>query len=236
MGRVIIYMLLIIGSSLPVFVLYLWLRRRTTLSSDPGGGSRKGGSVPLTTLPLFLGALTAGIVSLFIAALVQRLFHLPPRTAGLGWLFFSVFVRAALVEETSRLITMFPLLKAGRIRRGRDLNIAAALGLAAGFGFAAAESALYGGMTDLTIILLRNLTSLPLHGACGIRIGAAAFLFNRQRGRAIFLYITAIIIHGAYNLIILSPATHTLMAVPVALIALVISLPLLKGSEEEQEN
>ena len=165
MGSVLIYILLIVGSSLPVFVLYLWLQRRTTLSSDPGGGSRKGGSVPLTPLPLFLGALAAGIVSLLIAALVQRFLHLPPGTAGLGWLFFSVFIRVALVEETSRILTMFPLLKVGRIRRGRDLNIAAALGLAAGFGFAAAESAFYG-MTDLTIILLRNLTSLPLHGAC----------------------------------------------------------------------
>ena len=214
MNSIFILLLLLFASALPVIILYFWIRKGT------------GESTIQVTPPWFLCALAAGIVSLLIAALTHRFFPPTGSADRLGSLFFSIFIKVALVEEISRLITLFPLLKVGNLRRNQ--SFAAILGLAAGLGFAAAENALYG-MADINITLLRAFTAAPLHGACGIRIGAAIFKLNRQPVKAVFLFISALVMHGAYNLIIVSLAVPAIMAVPIALAALFISLPMLKS-------
>ena len=215
MNSLLIFSLLIVTAILPVIILYVWYRR---------------GKSPVS-LPWFLASLAAGIVSLVVAALAQNFFPFPGLPNSMGSIFFAVFIRIALVEELSRGFTLLPLIKAPSPRRG--LNFAAALGLAAGLGFAAAENAFYG-MANISIILLRLFTAVPLHGACGIRAAAAVFKFRTQPLGAVFLFASAVIIHGAYNLIILSPAIPGFLAVPAALAALFISLPLLKDNENER--
>ena len=214
MNSYLILLLLILTAALPVIILYIWIRAERF----PIG------------LPWFLASLAAGIISLVIAAFSQSFFPAPAAAASLGALFFAVFIRIALVEELSRLFTLFPLLKTCSM--GRDLNLSAAMGLAAGLGFAAAENAFYG-MADINVVLLRIFTAAPLHGACGIRAGAAVFKFPRQPVKAVYLFISAIVIHGAYNLIILSPAIPSVLAIPTALLALLVSLPQLKASDDE---
>ena len=222
MNSILFLFFLLLASILPVIVLYLWVRRGNSESSVQ------------VTLPWFLGAFTAGIVSLLIAAFIQRFFPSIDSTDSPAPLFFYIFVTVALVEEISRLFTIFPLLKSSKSDRNR--GFAAIVGFIAGLGFASAENALYGiGLTDLNIPILRAFTAAPLHGACGIRIGAALFFIKHRPIRAIFLILSAIIIHGAYNLIIDSPAIPEILAVPTALAALVISLPMLK-SDHEGEN
>ena len=222
MNSILILFFLLLASVLPVIVLFLWIRKGSGESSAQ------------VTLPWFLGAFTAGIVSLLITAFIQGFFPSIDSTDGPASLFFYIFVTVALVEEISRLFTLFPLLKTGN--SDKNIGFAAIIGLAAGLGFASAENALYGiGLTDLNIPLLRAFTAAPLHGACGIRIGTALFFISRRPAKAIFLIITAIIIHGAYNLIIDSPAIPEILSIPTALAALVISLPMLK-SDSEGEN
>jgi RsiW-degrading membrane proteinase PrsW (M82 family) len=141
-----------------------------------------------------------------------------------------VFLRIALVDEASRLVTLIPLLKLGNRGKDRDGTFGAAIGLAAGLGFAVLESAYYG-MANINITLLRAFTAAPLHGACGIRAGTAVSTMNQRPARALFLFISGVLIHGAYNLIIVTPVLPSALAVAVAFIALFASLPLLKAPE-----
>ncbi|MCL2129757.1 MAG: PrsW family glutamic-type intramembrane protease, partial [Treponema sp.] len=90
--------------------------------------------------------------------------------------------------------------------------------LAAGLGFALIENASYG-IADINIALLRAFTAAPLHGACGIRAGTAISFFGQKPLKAVFLFISAVFIHGAYNLIIVSPALPSIFAVLAALAA-----------------
>jgi len=221
MNGIFVLLLLIFASALPVIVVFFIFRARKSA----------------VTLPWFLASLATGIISLFIVALIQRLFSSSGGvvTGSLGSIFFDIFIRIALVEELSRLITVFPLVIAGRRRLNMDRAYGAALGLTAGLGFAMIENASYG-ITDINIALLRAVTAAPLHGACGIRAGMAAFIFRQHPGKALFLFITATLIHGAYNLMIVSPALPSILAVPIAFAALFASLVYFGHSESDDEN
>jgi len=214
MNGILILLLLLLAATLPAIIVFLWFR------------AGKSG----VTLPWFLASLAAGIFSLLLAALIQSLF--PPLGKGgqngLGPVFFGIFIRIALVEEASRLFTLIPLLKAGNRWRNIDRYFAASLGLVAGLGFAAIESATYG-VADINITLLRAFTAAPLHGACGIRAGAAVSIALRSPVKALGLFVSAVFIHGAYNLMIVSPVFPPALAIPTALIALFASLSFLKN-------
>ena len=213
--------LLILTAALPIIIVFIWLRTRKS---------------PVT-LPWFLVSLTAGIVSLLAAALIQNL--LPSlygsRKGGPGPIFFDFFVRIALIEEASRLVTIIPFFRAGSRRRKMSRAFCGALGFAAGLGFATLESAIYG-ITDVNITLLRAFTAAPLHGACGIRVSLAFFYYKRYPVKALFLFIFAVLIHGAYNLMIASPALPSMLAALVAFVALFSSLPYLITAEGDEEN
>ena len=110
-----------------------------------------------------------------------------------------------------------------------DKTFGPALGLAAGLGFAALENAFYG-MADINITLLRSFTAALLHGACGIRAGTAVSVIGERPLRALSLFISTVIIHGTYNLIIISPPVPSVLAIPIALAAFFASLYLLKSN------
>jgi len=213
-----ILLLLILTAALPAIIVFFWFRHRKS---------------PVT-LPWFLAALTAGVFSLLAAALIQSLFR-PSGSNGLGPVLFGVFVRIALVEEASRIVTLIPLLKAGTRHRTMDRTFGAALGLAAGLGFAALENAVYG-TADIYITLLRVFSAAPLHGACGIRAGTAVFISGKHPVWALFLFISAILIHGAYNLMIISPALPSFLAIPAAFAVLFVSLSYIKTVPQDEEN
>lgn len=221
-----ILLLLTVIAVLPLIMVFFWFKARKLQ----------------ITLPWFLIVIAAGIVSLFTAALIQNFLPQPEKN-GLGALLFGVFIRVAVIEEAGRLLTLIPLIKTANRFYGRkaafnaasidtssDASSAAssaAAGLVAGLGFAAIENAFYG-MADINITLLRAFTAAPLHGACGIRIGAAIFEINRNPVKTISLFLSAVIIHGAYDLIIVSPAIPSLLAAAVAFLALFVSIRLLK--------
>ena len=213
-----ILLLLILTAALPLIIVFVWFRYRKS---------------PLT-LPWFLAALIAGFISLFAAVLIQNFFPSPGRDR-LGPVLFGVFVRIALVEEASRLVTLIPLFLTGKRRGSTDTTFGAALGLAAGLGFAALENAVYG-TADIYITLLRAFTAAPLHGACGIRAGAAVFSSGKHPAKAFFLFVSAVIIHGAYNLMIVSPGFPSVLAAPAAYAALFASLSYIKTAGKDEDN
>ena len=219
MNRIWILLLLIFAASLPVIIVFLWLRLRKSA----------------VTLPWFLASLAAGIVSLLIATLIQSRFPSPGGSDGFAQVLFGIFIRIAFIEEAGRLLPLVLLLKAGKRRESNDSAFGAALGLAAGLGFAALENASYG-MANINITLLRAFTAAPLHGACGIRAGAAVSVFHQHPAKAIFLFLSAVFIHVAYNLMILIPTLPSALAIPTAFIAFFASLPLAKTSGADEEN
>jgi len=206
MSGIWILLLLIIAAALPLIIVFFWFRK----------------SRPQITLTWFLAAAAGGIISLAAAAIVQSFFS-PPGNNEPGQLLFGVLVRVATVEEASRLLTLIPLIYAAIHLKKQETSFCAALGLLSGLGFAAVENAAYG-MSDINVTLIRILTAALLHGACGIRTGAAVFFIRLNPVKAIYLFISAIVIHGAYNLIIISPEIPSLLAAAVALAALIASL------------
>jgi RsiW-degrading membrane proteinase PrsW (M82 family) len=204
-------------SALPVIIVFFWFKYRKSA----------------ITLPWFLISAAAGIISFLIAAFVQTLF-IPAKQGGFWAVFYTIFIRIALVEESSRLLTLIPFLGPGKNSKFNDSSYGAALGLVAGLGFVVIESA-YHGITALNVILLRLITAAPLHGACGLRAGLAVSIFRKHPARALFLFVSAIIIHGTYNLIIVSPAYPSAFAIIIAYAALFSSLGNLKSANREKE-
>lgn len=204
-----------ISAALPLVIAFCWFSARKS---------------PVT-LPWFLLALVAGIASLFVAVLIQSFLPYFGRD-GMQGAFFNVFLRNALAEELGRLIVFALLFCAIKRRRNIDAAFCASLGLVAGLGFAMFENAFYG-LPDASIALLRAVTAAPLHGACGIRVGLAVFFFSHSPKKALFVFLFAALIHGAYNMMIVSPALPSALAVLVAFTALFSSLPFLKAADKE---
>jgi RsiW-degrading membrane proteinase PrsW (M82 family) len=205
--------ILILIAALPVVLLFLWYNfARCPISTG-----------------WFLLFLTGGGASMFIALLLQALV---PRLSGppggsfpeaMGPVIFDLFCRIAATEETARLLIFLPLFPLARIRGENAVLRGSAAGLTAGLGFALVESASYGA-SDPGIALLRAVTSAPLHGACGERVGAA--LAGRENGlfHAMIRFLSAIAIHGTYNLMIRGSGVMAVMAILAAICALASSI------------
>jgi len=202
---------LILIATLPAIIVFFWLKSRKS---------------PIT-LPWFLLSFAAGIISFIVTAVIQT-FFVQKNDEGVWPLLFNIFIRIALIEEASRIIAIIPFFNAAKNRRN-NTAFGAAIGLIAGLGFAVIESAYYG-IANLNIALLRIFTAVPLHAACGIRAGTAVFVAPQHPAKAFFLFIYSILIHGAYNLMIVSPAIPSFLAIPTALIAFFASIYYLSDS------
>jgi RsiW-degrading membrane proteinase PrsW (M82 family) len=204
-----ILLLLIFAAALPVFFAFLWFRR-----------------LKLKALS-FLLSLAAGILALLVALVLQNFLPFQengrPDRGGLASVLFGVFVRIAFTEEFGKYISLYLLLRWTKGREDPSFASGAVAGLTAGLGFAVVESASYGA-ADIGVALLRAFTAAPLHGACGARAGAAAELWGKSRIRGAFSFLAALMIHGIYDLIILSPGVPSFLAVLIALAALGSSL------------
>jgi RsiW-degrading membrane proteinase PrsW (M82 family) len=204
-----ILLLLIFTAALPVFLAFLWFRRLRLKSLS------------------FLLSLAAGILALLIAAVLQNFLPFPeeggPGGGSMASVLFGVFIRIAFIEEFGKYITLRLLLRWTKSRGDPAFAPGALAGLAAGLGFAAVESASYGA-ADIGVALLRAFTAAPLHGACGVRAGAAAELWRENRVRGALSFFSALMIHGIYDLVIVSPGVPSFLAVLIALAALGSSL------------
>jgi RsiW-degrading membrane proteinase PrsW (M82 family) len=219
-----VYLLSIVClSSLPIWITYLYIKRIN----------------PQLNSWLFLVALGAGALSMLLGSILQV--FMPVLSSGSPIsLLYTIFLRNAFSEEAGRFAVFWILLYiasktiAGSRTYSRETVIY--VGVLAGFSFAMLETLSYG-LLDIQLVLIRTLTSAPLHAACASRIGLAVFLFAENRpenntshrvSRALFYGISAVLIHGIYNLLLLFPSTLAVLPIILAYVALGSALTLAK--------
>ncbi|MDR3248446.1 MAG: PrsW family intramembrane metalloprotease [Treponema sp.] len=209
-----ILLLLILIAGLPVILVFVWYRiARCPIA--PGW---------------FLLFLFGGASSMLIALLLQNFIPSMSGSSAAGNFFesigpvlFNVFCRIAATEEVSRFLIFLILFPLARVKGDDAILRGTAAGLVAGLGFALVESASYGA-SDAGIALLRAVTSAPLHGACGARVGAAVAGLKAQPFPSIMRFLTAVAIHGMYNFMILMSGAPAIMAILAAICALASSI------------
>ncbi|GHU08913.1 hypothetical protein FACS1894151_05690 [Spirochaetia bacterium] len=221
-------LLLIFVSALPALAVHIWFR----LSRYP------------MKLPWLLLSMLAGALSVLLAILLQSCFPDLPVT-GIGTVLFRLFVQIALTEEAARLLMVFLLLEFGRRFPGRQEggsrnfgedwvqfpvspSLGTATGLLAGLGFALVETALFSA-SDFTVALLRAFTAAPLHGACGGRVGYAAASLREKPSGGIARFISAVLLHGLYDFMLINPAIPSFLPVLLALVSLFSSIQVIRA-------
>lgn len=207
-----ILLLLILISALPVISCLIWFRRSKTPVS----------------LPWLLYSLLGGGIALLVAGLLQSFFP-PLNSPTMRTVLFKLFIQIALTEETGRLLVLL-LLCALRphLTKPAPLSpeaLGAITGLLTGLGFAVIETATYGAIdTNLTIALVRSLTAALIHGACGSRVGIAAFCLKDAPARSLLRFASAAAIHGIYNFMVANPGFPAFFPILLALAALLSSI------------
>ncbi|MDR0563119.1 MAG: PrsW family intramembrane metalloprotease [Spirochaetaceae bacterium] len=218
-----VLLLLILIAALPVLPVYVWLR-----------------SQDISTL-WFVLSLVTGAVSLLIAGLLQTFFFYIAANyrqvleeAVTGIQFFTIFIQIALTEEAGRLLALGLFFRLGRSLRNRSdldesqlISFGAATGLIAGLGFGIIETASYGA-GNVAVALLRAFTATPLHGACGARVGIGAIMFKYMPIRSAGRFLSAVAIHGMYNLMVISPGIPRIFSVLIAVLSLVSSIQVIR--------
>jgi hypothetical protein len=211
-GKVIPVILL---SVLPVFLAWLWLKRKVNINT-----------------PYFLTALAAGILSLALAALFQML--LPDVRLGMtrGRL-FVILARAASIEEGSRLAALLLFVFVPRLFNRANVETAgmAAAGMAAGLAFAAIETASFAASVGTnSLARLLRLSAVLLHAACGIRCALAAFALLSKKISFLLSLARAIALHTVYNFITLHDgARYYILGLLLTLSSFISGLRYMKG-------
>jgi RsiW-degrading membrane proteinase PrsW (M82 family) len=211
-------LLLVVITALPVLAAFLWFR----MSKFP------------MRLPWFLISLLTGALALMAAVLIQSLF---PRNSGIsaGGFFFKLFIQIAFTEELGRVMVLLLILRLRALFKGAApgdagaFPLGTATGLLAGLGFAVVETASYGA-ENLGTALFRSFTAAPLHGACGARDGAAAVLLRRTPLRALARFLSAVVIHGMYNFMMIRTGLYSVFAVLAAVTALASAIQEIRAS------
>jgi len=218
-------LIILLISSLPVIAVYVWFRLAKYQFS----------------VYRFLFILLTGAAAFFPALLLQELLNFSftdNRTA----LFFHHLIRIASTEEISRLLMLliFFRISARYIISSPEQSIsleplsfsvikkATATGLVAGLGFALLENAVYAA-SDIRMLPLRVILTAAVHGACGSRIGVAAVLLRTNPIQAIMRVLTAIAIHGIYNMMITMSGFSPVAAILIAITALITAILAIQG-------
>jgi RsiW-degrading membrane proteinase PrsW (M82 family) len=221
-----VLLVLILISSIPVFIVFIWFRTTKYQLS----------------LIAFLFALLAGAAAFFPALILQELLTFSSITQGRGALFYNFFIRIALTEELSRLIMLsIFFFISGRVKPNSSLsqpltfNIfkrGAAIGLIAGLGFAILESARYAASDMSVNIALLRLFTAALHGACGSRVGGAVVMFQKNPMQTLLRFFTAVAIHGVYDLMVKIPGLPSIAAILITFSALTTAILSIRGGWE----
>jgi RsiW-degrading membrane proteinase PrsW (M82 family) len=221
-----VLLVLILISSIPVVIVFIWFRTAKYQLS----------------LILFLFALLAGAAAFFPALILQELLTFSSITHGRGALFYNFFIRIALTEELSRFLMLFIFFFINsRIKPNTDLsqpltfNVfkrGSAIGLIAGLGFAILESARYAASDMSIYIALLRLFTAALHGACGSRVGGAVVMFRKNPTQALLRFFTAVAIHGVYDLMVKIPGLPSIAAILITLSALTTAILSIRGGWE----
>jgi RsiW-degrading membrane proteinase PrsW (M82 family) len=218
---------LILIQLLPVIIVYIWFRLAKYQIS----------------LIQFLFALLAGAAAIFPALILQGFLTFNILSQGRLALFYNFFIRISLTEELSRLLMLFIFFFIGfRIKPPADgsqqssfnvIKRGTAIGLIAGLGFAILESATYAASKMSVSFVLLRILAAALHAACSSRVGCAVVIFRKNPSQAITHFLTAVAIHGVYNLMVYTQSLlPSIAAVLITLSALITSILSIRGGWE----
>ena len=199
-------------------------------------------------LSRYLITVLVGSAAFLPALLLQNILAIPVYYGRVA-LFYHYFIRIALTEELSRLLMLFiffwfykrfkSLSDSNYAIDGKQppalevIKIGTAAGLVSGLGFAMFENAVYAA-SNINLLLLRLVTA-ALHAACGSRIGAAAVTFRSNPVKAAARVLSAVAIHGIYNLMVTLPGISSIVAVLIALSAFTIAMISITGNSQSAE-
>lgn len=202
-----IWGILLVACFLPPLLFMGWVRRRENFDREPF----------FAVLGIFAYGGTLGVA----AALVFSTALLHSSSASL---FTAAVVIAPVVEEASK---GFGLRFARR--HMTELEDGLVYGAAAGLGFAATETFLYG-LNELLasdlqgalgLVLMRTFSSMLLHASSSALLGLGYSALLVRRGRSPFLviaYLTAVLLHAAYNYLV---SSNTWLAFGVAIVVVI---------------
>ncbi|MDR3300950.1 MAG: PrsW family intramembrane metalloprotease [Spirochaetaceae bacterium] len=218
MSGAIIILALVVLAFLPAALAVFWFRHRKL-------------AMPLHFVLIFLAS---GVLSMILALVVQSGLPQNDSYSFSRWtVFIDLFLRISLTEEGAKLLFLLGIFALIR-RFSRNIVIfegfAAGAGLLAGFAFAAVESAVYAA-ADSSVVLLRMISAVPLHGACGIRCGLAASGFASKPRSALGRFTSAIVLHSFYDFLLPLGGFRAALGILLALVALVSSAQSIRPSE-----
>ncbi|MBU0936940.1 MAG: PrsW family intramembrane metalloprotease [Spirochaetes bacterium] len=215
-------LVLIGGAALPSLLLVGWIGWRDRGRPEPFR------LISMAVLLGFLGTLPVLLAGFFVGIPEVLL------SASLLGAFWSAFISAALLEES---VKFFIIKRFFYHNPAFDTIMDGILyAMCVSLGFAFAENILYG-MDGTGVLFLRAFTAVPLHasatGIMGYWLGQAKL--GRQRQAAAVLqrkaWISAVLIHGAYNFLLLLGGLAAYAALLVLAAAIAILLKLIKKAQ-----
>ena len=202
------FVLLVIVALVPALLYLAWIRRSERYQTVPWGpllGTFAYGALIATIVAAILEAVLVGLGTAFSEAYPapEFVFLNGNSTAGA---FFLVLVIAPFIEEA--------LKATGVTRAGTQLRLVSdglVFGAAAGLGFGFFETFLYGlgafvagGLVaGLTLIVVRSISSVALHGSTTslFGYGYASSRLQRRSGATGGYYLLAVLMHATFNLL-----------------------------------
>jgi RsiW-degrading membrane proteinase PrsW (M82 family) len=197
------YLVLTAGAGLPALILLKIFLKRDSQKPEPAG--------------LIIGTFFLGILSIIPAAIMEGIlslfgYVLPPMLMN----FFRAFLVAGLCEEAVKMAVVRGF--TARRKAFDEITDGIVYSITAGLGFAFYENIMYAMNSPnfIRLLLLRSLTSVPLHalssGIMGYFIGKSYFTDGEFFGRGLFF---AVLIHGLYNFILFSPMINNWLIFPL---------------------
>lgn len=175
-----------------------------------------------------------GLIVVFPAVIPVVLFRSTAAAPGAdGSLLLRAFVLSAATEELAKFLAIrFFLMPSDHFTRAAD---GVRGGVACGLGFGIVENVIYSlGVPELALI--RSISAAPLHagtaGIIGYAVGRNAF----QPGFPLLVgFLPALVLHGAYNLIVIGGVARGIPALVVAGLAPVIAVVLAADARRRDE-
>jgi RsiW-degrading membrane proteinase PrsW (M82 family) len=187
MGALLI-MALPISAIAPAILILVYFHRRDVYPEPPGVLWRTFGYGVLSVIPVLVAAWP-------INAAVGELADPWARSA------FDAFIIAALLEEASKMgVLYWYSMRNDAFDEPMDGLV---YGVAVAMGFAAIENVLYVSSGGFQLAVMRALTAVPMHAACGAIMGyhlALSRYLPRKRGRVLFAALAVpVLVHGVYD-------------------------------------
>jgi hypothetical protein len=226
MSAVLVVVLMILVAGLPVVLGCWYFRAKHAMA-----------------LRFFFAAVLAGMAAVLLAAgaqlLVAPLSPRPNLETGTKWaILYVIFVEIASTEELARFLTLMLCTSALKkvLEAAPDKTaLVRATGMISGFSFAAIETIFFT-MTNPDSGIIRAISAVPLHGACGIKAANAVLYGKRSPGLTLLSVLFAIALHGTYNFLVQRGGLFPYLGVALAVTALLSGAQSIRFDESGEDD